>query len=442
MVPAGASAFTASDYAQRLRVSLGLSAQEPWAADPRSADVLWADSGAMALTGYRDGPALLSPAPLAACAQGAWRTLASLSDGMLDPWFAAYRLLGERAALMGLQRNGAVSAGGACRLLRVRDGCIALNLPREDDWRLLPAWLETAVADWDTVADCVIDRELAPLLERARLLGLAAASSVSPPSRVEPWFRLEERGLRRRSGAPHAPMVLDLGSLWAAPLCTNLLGMLGARVVKVESEQRLDGARFGPAAFFDVLNAGKESVMLDLRTPAGRNSLRSLLASADIVVESARPRALEQMGIRAADLVAAGTGKTWIAITGHGRGTPQRDWIAYGDDAGVAAGFSELLRCRDGQPVFCADAVADPLTGLHAAVLAWHGWRSGSGGLFDVSLYAVAAHCAALHVPVCTATDGGVPVAAPVARPVSLHAAAPGADTVRVLREFAHGRIV
>ena len=77
--------------------------------------------------------------------------------------------------------------------------------------------------------------------------------------------------------------------------------------------------------------------MLDLRTPAGRNSLRSLLASADIVVESARPRALEQMGIRAADLVAAGTGKTWIAITGHGRGTPQRDGIAYGDDAGVAA---------------------------------------------------------------------------------------------------------
>lgn len=441
MVSAGASSFTVSDHAQRLRVSLGLSALEPWTADTRSADVLWADSGAMALTGYRDGPALLSPAPLAACAQGAWRTLASLSGGTLDPRFAAHRLLGERAALMGLQRNGAVSAGGACRLLRVRDGRIALNLPREDDWRLLPAWLEEPVVDWDTVAGCVIDRELAPLLERARLLGLAAASSGSPPSRVEPWFRLEKRGLHRSGDAQRVPVVLDLGSLWAAPLCTSLLGMLGARVIKVESEQRPDGARFGPAAFFDLLNAGKESVMLDLRLPTGRGNLRRLLERADIVVESARPRALEQMGIRAADLVAAGTGRTWIAITGHGRGTPQRDWIAYGDDAGVAAGLSELLRCASGQPVFCADAVADPLTGLHAAVLAWHAWCSGSGGLFDVSLYTVAAHCAALHVPPSTATDSGVPVAAPVARPVSQRAAAPGADTVRVLCEFAHGRM-
>ncbi len=181
--------------------------------------------------------------------------------------------------------------------------------------------------------------------------------------------------------------------------------------------------------------------MLDLRTPVGRNSLRHLLESADIVVESARPRALEQMGIRAADLVAAGTGRTWIAITGHGRCTPQRDWIAYGDDAGVAAGLSELLRRASGQPVFCADAVADPLTGLHAAVLAWHAWCSGSGGLFDVSLYTVTAHCAALHVSPSTATDSGVPVAAPVARPVSQRAAAPGADTVRVLCEFAHGRM-
>lgn len=431
--------FTPSAYARCLRNTFGLGTADGLPADTRSASMLWADSGAMALTGFAHGAALPSPAPLAACAQGVWRTLASLSDGVLDPGFAAHRLLGERAAIAGLRRNGGVSAGGACRLLGVADGHLALNLPREDDWSLLPAWLEMPVGDWDELAAGVADRALQPLLERARLLGLAAAPLAPPASAAGPWFRLEARGAHRRGSASSVPIVLDLGALWAAPLCTSLLGMLGARVIKVESEQRPDGARLGPPGFFDLLNAGKESVLLDLRSPTGRGNLRRLLERADIVVESARPRALEQMGIRAADVVAAG--KTWIAITGYGRDMPQRDWIAYGDDAGVAAGLSELLRGSSGQLVFCADAVADPLAGLHAALLAWHAWRSGHGGLFDVSLHAVASYCAALHLPVDANTASEFPVAAPVSRPVRERAAAPGVDTVRVLREFAAGTV-
>lgn len=430
---------TATDCAARLRVALGLAGGEPLPPDPRSAAALWADSGAMALTGLADGPPLACPAPLAACAQGAWRVLAALSGGALDPGFAAHRLLGERAACAGLVRNGAISAGGACRLLAVRDGTLALNLPREDDWRLLPAWLETEVAGWEGIAAAIAGRELGPLLERARLLGLAAAPLAGAPSRAAPWYRCEVRGAPRGLDAPRAPLVLDLGVLWAAPLCASLLGMLGARVLKVEGERRPDGARFGPADFFDLLNGGKESVLLDLRSAAGRACLHRLLERADIVVESARPRALEQMGIHAADLVRAGAGKTWIAITGYGRRAPMRDWVAYGDDAGVAAGLSALLRAASAQTVFCADAVADPLTGLHAAALAWQAWCSGRGGLFDVSLHAVAAHCAALRAEPDAASDVTA-VVAPVARPVSVRAAPPGTDTARVLHEFGCGR--
>ena len=423
-------------HARRLRAALGIASNDLPVSDMRSAQALWADSGAMALTGTGGGLPLHSPAPLAACMLGVWQVLAGVSNGVLDPGFAAHRLLGERAAIAGLRRNGMVSAGGGCRLLAARDAMLALNMAREDDWRLLPAWLETPVDDWDSVAECVAGRESSVLLERARLLGLAAAVMAPAPERVGPWFHLEARSERRTAVPGGAPLVLDLGSLWAAPLCTSVLGMMGARVIRVESEQRLDGARYGPAAFFDLLNAGKESVVLDLRLESGRRSLRRLLECADIVVESARPRALEQMGIRAAELVRRTPGRTWIAITGYGRRAPMRDWIAYGDDAGVAAGLSDLLRRASGQTVFCGDAIADPLTGLHAALLAWLAWRNGSGGLFDVSLHAVAAHAAALHATVDWHADEGHAAVSPVARAVRARAVPAGVDTARVLREL------
>lgn len=427
---------TASTCARLLRDSLALPGDDGLPADTHTAAMLWADSGAMALTGKADSEPLPCPAPLAACAQGAWHVLASLADGALDPGFPAHRLLGERAAIAGFSRNGAISAGGVCRILPALDGALALNLPRDDDWRLLPAWLEASATDWDEAAAAVREREASALIERGRLLGLAVAPLAAPPSRPVQWFHHEAHATPRDAKAHDVPVVLDLGALWAAPLCASVLGMLGARVIKVESVQRPDGGRFGPAAFFDLMNAGKESVALDLRTMAGRTALSRLLERADIVIESARPRALEQMGIHAADLVRASVGKTWISITGYGRAAPMRDWIAYGDDAGVAAGLSALLRDACGQTVFCADAIADPLAGLHAALLAWHAWRSGRGGLFDVSLHAVASHCATLHAVSGAQPDEALSAAPPVARVPHARAAELGVDTARVLREF------
>lgn len=434
--PAADAVSTVASCARRLRDALALPGEDGLPTDTRTAAMLWADSGAMALTGEADGAPLPCPAPLAAAAQAAWHVLASLADGALDPGFPAHRLLGERAAIAGFSRHGAISAGGACRILPALDGVLALNLPRDDDWHLLPAWLEAPAGDWDEVSAVLREREAAALIERGRLLGLAVAPLAAPPSRPLPWFRCEAQGTPHRSGRRDAPVVLDLGTLWAAPLCASLLGMLGARVIKVESTRRPDGARFGPAAFFDLMNAGKESVALDLHAEEGRAALFRLLQRADIVIESARPRALEQMGIHAADLVRAAVGKTWISITGYGRAAPMRDWIAYGDDAGVAAGLSALLRDTRGTAVFCADAIADPLTGLHAALLAWHAWRSGRGGLFDVSLHAVASHCAALHVVFEPRLDEVLPAAPPSARVPRNHAAGLGVDTARILREF------
>jgi hypothetical protein len=81
----------------------------------------------MALTGERLGPPCIAPAAVASCADAAIDVLATLAvDGSLDAVSGA-RLLGERAAIAGLSRNGAVSVGASCRILRARNGWIAVN---------------------------------------------------------------------------------------------------------------------------------------------------------------------------------------------------------------------------------------------------------------------------------------------------------------------------
>ncbi len=177
---------------------------------------------------------------------------------------------------------------------------------------------------------------------------------------------------------------------------------------------------------------------LDLASASGKRQLHELLQRADIVIESARPRALEQMGIQASDIVRAGAGRVWLSITGYGRDAPMRDWIAFGDDAGVAAGLSWLLREASGYTAFCGDAIADPLTGLHAALLAWTAWAQGGGVLLDVSLYGVVARCIAAG---CTSDQSGSPpdrseVLPPRARPALGSAAALGSHTSEILLEF------
>jgi crotonobetainyl-CoA:carnitine CoA-transferase CaiB-like acyl-CoA transferase len=430
------SRTTPADHARRLLDGLGLHALMP-APDRRSAAQLWAQSGAMWLSGHADAPPRACPAPLAACAQGAWLALAALAPTRLADDFSddfeAFHLLGERAAIAGLSRQGRRSAGGACELLDTADGVLALNLARAEDAELLPAWLQRESVAPEALPELLRGESTAWLVERARLLGLAAAPMVSPQPAAN-WFRTN------RLAAPHMPqhdqpLVIDLSALWAGPLCGQLLMRCGARVIKVESTARPDGARNGPPHFFDLMNGGKESVALDLRSAGGRALLAALLAQADIVIESARPRALAQLGIDAERVIASRPGMVWLGITGYGRRAPMGDWIAYGDDAGVAAGLSWLMGGDRGDPVFCGDAIADPLTGLHAALLAWAAWCAGGGVLLDVALRDVAAFCSNFANSTAEVESDRVPEP-PRARRATGKAAVLGADTARVLREF------
>ena len=94
----------------------------------------------------------------------------------------------------------------------------------------------------------------------------------------------------------------DLSSLWAGPLCAQLLARAGATVVKVESPNRPDGTRRGEPAFFDWMNSGKLCYAVDFDSDS--DALRRLLAAADIVIEGSRPAALRRHALSVDDVPA------------------------------------------------------------------------------------------------------------------------------------------
>ena len=228
----------------------------------------------------------------------------------------------------------------------------------------------------------------ADLARRAGLLGLAAGPVRPSAAPGAPGHRWLSPGLCLSSAPARAVrplaglLVADFSALWAGPLCAHLLGLAGARVVKVETPWRPDGARRGNAGFYDLLHAGHRSVVLDPHTSGGRAAMAGLVAAADIVIESSRPRALARFGLDAGAAVAQGA--TWVSITAYGRAS---DRAGFGDDVAAASGL--VAADTGGSPVFCGDAIADPLTGLTAALRA--ACAPAGGALLDIAMADVVA---------------------------------------------------
>jgi crotonobetainyl-CoA:carnitine CoA-transferase CaiB-like acyl-CoA transferase len=331
-------------------------------------------------------------------------------------------VLAGRAALMNLTAQGRISAGGATRLLATADGWCAVALPRDDDVAALPALMEVdevtgdhwiALTRW--AATCPTDR----VVTRAQLLDIAAAAlgeAMAAPPAVRPG------GISARSRGFEGLLVADLSSLWAGPLCAQLLVRAGAVVVKVESPSRPDGTRSGEPAFFDWMNTGKLSYAVDF--DSAHDALSRLRAAADIVIEGSRPGGLRRRKLSADD-VSARPGRIWLRINGYG---DQPNRSAFGDDAAVAGGL--VGAAADG-PVFLGDAIADPLSGLEAARAAGESLHRGGGEVIDVSMAEVAARYAALPR---LASSFTAPVAPPQPPPPVPSASPLGADNAVVER--------
>jgi crotonobetainyl-CoA:carnitine CoA-transferase CaiB-like acyl-CoA transferase len=268
-----------------------------------------------------------------------------------------------------------------------------------DPWSALSHWAAARLTD--------------AVLDRARLLDIAAAGlgevTAAPPAVQRGGDSTEPR---RVDGL----LVADLSSLWAGPLCAQLLARAGAVVVKVESPVRPDGTRSGQPAFYDWMNFGKLSYAIDFDNEI--EALRQLLAAADVVIEGSRPTALLRRQVSADDIPAR-PGRVWLRISGYA-GRPDRP--AFGDDAAVAGG---LVGASTQGPVFCGDAIADPLTGLEATRAVGQSLRRGGGEVIDVSMAQVAARYAGLpRAP----SSSEVPVAKPQPPPRSPSASPLGAD--------------
>jgi len=171
--------------------------------------------------------------------------------------------------------------------------------------------------------------------------------------------------------------VLDLTAFWAGPLCTHILAMLGADVIHIESTVRPDGTRMLAGLKFSVpdwweqsgifagLNTNKKSVTLDLATERGKEVLRQLLATCDVLVENYTPRVLEQLGLDLERVRTIRPDLVMVRMPGFGLDGPWRDKPAFAFVIEDAAGLTWMTGYPDEKPLspYC---VGDANAGLHA----------------------------------------------------------------------------
>jgi hypothetical protein len=294
----------------------------------------------------------------------------------------------DRTGHLALDPPGRISPNRACRMARAADGWIAVNLAREEDRDLVPAWLHGEFDEdpWDQFERLAPGRACADLVADAVMLGLPAAA-VGEIVRDRPGAELTLQGPARRGREPKALKVVDLSALWAGPMCGAILAAMGAQVLRIENTGRPDPTRGSTPEFYRRLNGEKRELTLDFRDSGDRLRLREAVFAADVVIAGARPRAFPALGF-SPDEVAA-RGGVFVAVTGYGWTFEGGARVAFGDDAAAAGG---LVRWTErGEPHFLGDALADPVTGLAAAIGALEAVQAGAAGLVDAGL----APCAA-----------------------------------------------
>jgi CoA:oxalate CoA-transferase len=200
-------------------------------------------------------------------------------------------------------------------------------------------------------------------------------------------------------GALEGVRVLDFTAVMAGPYCTRLLADIGADVIKVEAP---DGDMIRPppgpfagwrSAYFGHLNAGKRSVVLDLKTPEGLEVARALARCSDVVVENFRPDVMRRLGVDYETLSAENPSLIYCSISGYGQSGPGADKPAYAPIIHAASGFdlAHLSYQDDGErPARTGIFMADVLGGLNAfgaiQTALFQRERTGAGQRIDVSL--------------------------------------------------------
>ena len=206
-------------------------------------------------------------------------------------------------------------------------------------------------------------------------------------------------------GALDGLYVLDLSRILAGPTATQLLGDLGATVIKIENPKTggddtrgwgpnyamgTDGQPTDLSAYFMAANRNKHSVAVDLSTDDGQATIRQLAARADVVIENYKPGGLEKYGLDHATLLTAHPGLVYCSISGFGQTGPNREQPGYDLMAQGYGGIMSLTGDPDGVPTKVGVGIADVMCGMYATIgilaALRHRDATGEGQHIDLSL--------------------------------------------------------
>jgi crotonobetainyl-CoA:carnitine CoA-transferase CaiB-like acyl-CoA transferase len=198
--------------------------------------------------------------------------------------------------------------------------------------------------------------------------------------------------------------ILDLSRILAGPSCTQLLGDLGADVIKIERPGEGDdtrkwgppfvvgegGADTGESAYYLCANRNKRSVAIDIARPEGADLVRRLLAGCHVLVENFKVGGLARYGLAYEQLKEQFPSLVYCSITGFGQTGPYRDRAGYDYLAQGHGGLMSVTGEPDGEPMKVGVAIVDVMCGMYAAtgILAAlrHAERTGVGQQIDLAL--------------------------------------------------------
>ena len=200
------------------------------------------------------------------------------------------------------------------------------------------------------------------------------------------------------AGALDGIRVIDITTILLGPYGTQLLGDMGADVIKVEAPPKGDSTRHlgknrspGMGGPFLNMNRNKRSICLDLKQEAAKEALRKLILSADVLVHNMRPQAIARLGFAYEDVAALKPDIVYCGCYGFSQDGPYADRPAYDDLIQAACGLVDVFRSTAGQPLFAPTVMADKTTGLMMsqaiAMALLHRERTGEGQFVEVPMF-------------------------------------------------------
>jgi len=201
----------------------------------------------------------------------------------------------------------------------------------------------------------------------------------------------------KRTGPLAGVRVIDLTAMVMGPYCTQIMADMGADVIKIEppegdnTRQISVGPAPGMSGVFVNVNRGKRSVVLDLRSAAGKATLRELIKRADVFIHSMRAKAVAKLGFSYQDVIALNPSIVYTNCYGYGRRGPDKDLTAYDDTIQAECGLPAVQQMLTGEANYVGTIMADKIAGMTAlyatSMALFHRARTGEGQEVEVAMF-------------------------------------------------------